>query len=312
MHVAVISPTSLLKEVNTGRAMHMALAHKVLEGGFYRDFYEGVRPVYVGRGPDKGNRPKRPFIILDNSLMENGHKALDIRDVLEASQMIKADEIVLPDAFRDYEANLELFEESLTTFIERARANGYRPLPRIAGVVQGETRQEILDSFVFMFKNADTICIPKVLDVVWENGGRLGFINEISERYIFSRVGTTQSTRGKPLAMHLLGVWTSPFEICGIAKAWPNSFRSVDTALPVHAGIAGHQFHSRYGLEYFDQETATIIPANKAKRPENYLDMPRSDISEEMLYNIKYNIHVLDNYATGLEDVTYNPTREST
>jgi len=292
MQAAIIIPTDFLEPIATPRPFHMALAHRVLSDNAYAEFYASLR------NPERSPNP--PFILMDNSLMENGHVAISLEDVEHAAIRINADEVVLPDAFRDFQGNNQLLDESMAQIrvndkALRAMVTPMRRAPRVAGVVQGSDPLELHASFEIMARTVDTICIPKVVDDIYPEGGRLKFIMDLEADKRISSIVGTPSMRGVGYmrAVHLLGVWNRPAEIYAIESIWPGMIRSVDSALPFHAGLAGHRFHTGYGMA---DDNGVIV---KAKRPDNYLDICRVDITEDQGYNIAYNIYVFDGYAEG-------------
>lgn len=316
MDAAIIVPTDFLKTHAATRRIHMALAHRVLDPSdqtyraFYRQRFDRNDHVYAGATE---RRDAQSFVILDNSLMENGHVALTLQDLLQAAHIIEADEIILPDVFRDFEANNESIADAFNTIrIYDINEPAATKKFRIAGVVQGATPDELIYSYQLLTRSMDTVCIPKVVDTIWPDDGRLGFIFELEKRNLLRPFLETRSPRLHRHSLHLLGVWTYPFEVWLIERAFPGIFRSVDSALPFHAGIAEHVFHNLYGQTVKNNGGATTT-YTKAKRPDNYLDIRRVDLTENQLYTISCNIDIFDSYAGGLHNngsdrLLYNQT----
>lgn len=304
MDAAIIVPTDFLSDFTARRPIHMALAHRVLADEAYAKFYKDCQRGFKEYDLNVSSQKRtKTFVILDNSLMENGHVALTFRQLIDAARVIRANEIILPDAFCDFEANNELLAESYNTVRTYDKVNPVSATSttrmRIAGVVQGSTPEQLIASYELMARTVDTICIPKVIDTIWPEDGRYGFIRELDTRKLLGRVGT-RSARQKRVMLHLLGVWSHPIEVYYVEKQWPGLFRSVDSALPFHAGLAEHRIHNLYGLTVKNND-GTETTYTKAKRPDNYLDIRQVDLSENQFYTITYNMHIFDGYAQGLD-----------
>jgi len=247
MQLALITPTAFLKIYNSSRKIHMVLAHQVLRDLVYANFYRNV----------KG------YKILDNSLMENGHKAVPLIELLTAAETVQAHEIVLPDAFCDAAQTLKLVNHALT----HLEANGlpHREV-KIAAVAQGKTPSDWIRCFKKLHANPriDVIHIPKVMDVIWPYAGRYGLLTHIHNFMLDTIVKSKKE-------IHLLGVWSSVLDL-----AYSSSFfwvRSLDTALPIHAGLNGIR------LDLLSNQP-------KSKRPEHYFNVPISQDNGMIALNI--------------------------
>lgn len=123
--------------------IELYLAHKILE--------EPEKFAFLAKDKENGIDS---FKIVDNSACELG-KGLPVSDVIKAATIIGAREIILPDSMRD-STSLSYTLNSLLQV----------PLDcefRLAGVIQGETYEELLqcaEQMLFL-KRISTIMIPK-------------------------------------------------------------------------------------------------------------------------------------------------------
>jgi len=264
MNVALIVPTKFIDSMCTGRDVQMALAHMVLESDEYRAAYWKLT--------EAGS-----YIILDNSLIELG-AAMTIEQLARAAQMIGADEVILPDAFRDADETLRMTEAALKAFSGVGADH-----VRFMAVVHGADNTSWLHCFDEMVQNPriDVLGLPKVLDEIWSPGGRVGCCSYLEATGRISQAGTKQ--------FHALGIWTDPIEVLMLReRRW---LRSIDTALPFHAGMHGVRFNG-HGFP------RGIRP----KRPRRYFDvqfpLPGTTDGAHALEAISYNIQVLDVWAT--------------
>lgn len=256
VEVAVISPIAHMRSMGAGRRFHLLLAHLARN----RNYVQAVHDM-------KG------YKILDNSLMENGHKAMEMRAVISAAHVLQPDEIVLPDVFCDGRATLDLAAESLA-YCTRV---GARRRYMVAAVAHGKTAQEWLVCYQGLVAlGVDVIHIPKVMDTSWPYGGRAGLVHWLHNT----------NHRNRFIEHHLLGIWTNPVELASyVYIPW---LRSCDTALPIQAAFSNTTLHPLWGLD-------PLGP--KSKRPENYFDLILTD---EQHLIADENIRILDNLAKGL------------
>lgn len=177
--------------------MHMYLTHLVEK-----------YPMYVKVAQQAGG-----YKILDNSLIELG-KAMTIERVLDASEKIQADEIILPDVFQDREGTLRAVDMALTE-IDR-RYMGKRPF-KLMAVAQGKDYQEwdMCYEQLMVDDRVDVIGIPKVCAKMLP-GGR----PEVMRR---------SQCRLEEKPHHLLGLWYSVSELYQYDH--PDMIRSCDTVL---------------------------------------------------------------------------------
>ncbi len=250
MNVALIAPTKFLDQLCDARPVQMALAHMILEDVQYRRFYTD----------------RSDLVIMDNSLIELGD-AVDFELLVNAASLINPKEVILPDAFRDGQKTISRFLDVITYSDQFTWATNFV-------VAHGRHNAEWVECFDFFNQHphAHTIGIPKVLDEIWEPGGRIGACAFLESS------GRIREDKN----YHLLGVWTDPIEILCLSKfEW---IRSVDTALPIHAGMSGCHFGPT-GLNGVD----------KPRRPHRYF--PIKDLFYPDI--VQHNIEILDGWAQG-------------
>lgn len=177
----------------------MFLTHLIFKDKAYRDMA----------------RNHKGYKILDNSLIEIGG-ALSMRDVLNAAELIEADEVVLPDVFMDGEATIESTTDALEEYVEDLKQ--YKTM----AVVHGKTEDEWLRTFLYFSERSDVdvLGIPKVMHeqffVDWRPGrpSLLSKVIDLTDKDI-----------------HLLGLWNSFDELYYYGDDL-EKIRSMDTSLP--------------------------------------------------------------------------------
>lgn len=198
---------NICKEYN--QKMHMFLTHMVEK-----------YPAYVQVAQDAPG-----YKILDNSLIELGG-AVDLDRVIKAAETIGADEIILPDVFRDGPATLKAVEKAIAELNKRYPNRSW-PF-KLQAVAQGKDEKEWDECYTSLLKNpdVDVIGIPKVLAKMHPQG-RPYFVN------------TYCALSVKP--HHLLGMWYSMTEL--LEYDYLEDIRSCDTVLM--------GFINKYGLNFW-------------------------------------------------------------
>lgn len=202
MKVATILPTAYLEMIRDDD-YHMCLAHLIGNDPVYTDFYKQI-------GKEDGK-----YLIMDNGVIEGDCRPID--EIVRKALSVQADEIILPDVFRDTEATLKSSYDALRY------VRGNFPL-RVMVVPQGNSLDEWLGCALAMIDwDIDCIGIPKVLVHLAGRDGRLEALKMLGNRL-----------RG--LDIHLLGCWTTPLEITTISRAVYDKHilpvRGVDSAIP--------------------------------------------------------------------------------
>ena len=171
-------------------------------------------------------RQRGDYVILDNGITEKG-VAAPVSELAAYAASVQAHEIVLPDTYDDAEGTVKSTLEAAKEFYNLVtRPTGVK----LMGVVHGKTEAEW--SWVYeTFTNApeiDVIGLPKVMT------RNFGNRTEFLQRYFRSH-----GLSDKP--HHLLGVWDQPEEIKLFRFLLPWA-RSIDTSLPVMAGVTNQMF----------------------------------------------------------------------
>lgn len=232
LKMAAIVPQNFL-EITAESKMHMALAHLVGEEAYaeYTYFFK--------------HRNKDSFCILDNGVIEGNPMPIDI--ILERAALIQADEIVLPDAYKDAAKTIEMIDEAIQ-YIE-THPDAYKC--KLMAVPQGASMEEwvdcakqIIDKFGAFIH---TIGIPKhLIDTCGQRDARLFAISSLKDE-----IPNIDS-----YDIHLLGCWKTPLEVLTIAKASEQGIipevRSCDSAIPY--------VYARSGLRFSDDDRPDSDP----------------------------------------------------
>lgn len=197
--MASIVPQNLLYHIQKDN-IHMALAHLVGEPGYemYTDFY-------------KKGRKASAFTILDNGVIEGS--PMPIAKIIEKAELIKADEIVLPDVFKDDEATLTSVDNAIKWLEQRYKNIKNCPF-RLMVVPQGKDKTSWLNCAEELIKRhgdkINTLGIPKhLVDTFKSRDARVDAIATLQRNPEIDIQGYD---------IHLLGCWTTPLEVLTIAK----------------------------------------------------------------------------------------------
>lgn len=173
---------------------------------------------YYPKRKDLPYASRQCYRILDNSLIELGG-AVDMVQLIEAAEMCEADEIILPDVFKDATATLKSVVQAIEWLDDHQLKHKYR----LMAVCQGDTPEEFERCFRTLESLPSIHCIgiPKVTETIHPLG-RPGF------EYLW---------QGSPKAIHLLGCWSSLTELREYAH--PSRIRSVDTCIPALNALTG-------------------------------------------------------------------------
>lgn len=156
--------------------MHLALACFINKEGYekYTEFYMG----------GKEGRKKDSFLILDNGVIEGDPIAFP--NCLEIAKQINANEIVLPDVYKDSKATEAAIEEAVA-FIENLSVFEKNRF-QFMMVPQGKSFGEWLDSAQFLMnkykdhKYIKTLGVPRHLQQLMDVNIRLYAIEELYNR----------------------------------------------------------------------------------------------------------------------------------
>lgn len=208
MKLAVITPSP--GELCEHRfSYHMVLAQKaLLYPAYARWYYEASK-----RGD---------FIILDNGAAEG--EQLSIDNLMEAANLVQADEIAMPDVLKDSGATVLLHtDKRIRTLI---------PAKRRMIIPQGNDADEWLACCELLIENcpAATIGIPKHTERFV--GGRTKLIESISHRREFN--------------IHALGCYGDPIGEVWALQVCASDIRGIDTGAPIAHAQHGELLKGQY------------------------------------------------------------------
>lgn len=250
MQMASIVPQNFL-DYTEQSLFHMALAHLIGEEGYevYTDFFK--------------NRKPGSFCVLDNGVIEGN--PMPIETIIEKALLIGANEIVLPDAYKDATKTIRMVEQAIKVLCERFGAHQW-PF-QLMVVPQGENKEVWLSCAKLLIEEygeyIDTIGIPKhLIDTMGSRDARLYAISDLAE--LVNLEG---------FSIHLLGCWKTPLEVLTVAKASEQGIiptvRSCDSAIPY--------VYARNGLRFSDDDRPDMDP----------IDFKKGHCNETLLaYNI--------------------------
>ena len=229
LEMASIVPQNYLNLTSEAK-MHMALAHLIAEPG-----YEQYTEFFMYRKQDA-------FCILDNGVIEGS--PMPIETILDKAEIIKANEIVLPDAYKDKNKTIDMVDDAMRKIADRFEGEPIKPF-NIMVVPQGDS----MDSWLICAEHIinkwghciDTIGIPKhLIDTCGERDARLLAISNLADL----------NPNISQFNIHLLGCWKTPLEVLTIAKASEQGIiprvRSCDSAIAY--------VYARNGLRFSDDD----------------------------------------------------------
>lgn len=238
MKLASIVPQNYLY-ITAEAEFHMALAHLVGEPEYetYTRFYQ--------------RRKANSFCILDNGVIEGN--PMPIETIVEKALLINADEIVLPDAYKDAAKTIKMVNEAITYLVKKYGEHNW-PF-KLMVVPQGNTEREWLECAKSLIRQCgeyiNTIGVPKhLITTVNVRDARL---------YAISNLVDEINLEGYEI--HLLGCWKTPLEVLTIAKASEQGLipkvRSCDSAIPY--------VYARHGLRFSDDDRPDYDPIDFRK-----------------------------------------------
>lgn len=198
--------------------MHMALTHLVESAGSrYNEFFKEL--------------PDSDYIILDNSVIELG-EPVNLDRLLKAADTINADEIVIPDSYKNKEETIRLMYYYLDRLVNKN-------VPyKIQVVPHGDNIQEWVKCYkeISSVNEVDVIGVPKVTSSLM--GGEYGRVSLLKVINMF---------KGNQIKKphHLLGIWNNPSALSTISHL--NWIRSVDSAVAYATGVNGIKYDKYNG-----------------------------------------------------------------
>ena len=227
MHVASILPQAYL-HLTEQDDYHLALAHLIGAPGYekYTKFYR------------EASR-EGAYVILDNGLIETG-APLPIEELVRRGLICSADEIILPDVFRDRDKTFNSVDYALNYI--KANENYVGDFTFMA-IPQGDTLENWLCCAEELLEHPlagyiKVLGIPKVLVDIAGRDGRLKALSMLMKK---------RPEDCERLEFHLLGCWTTPIEIMAIGLAERQELipqiRGVDSAIAYVYARAGIRFN---------------------------------------------------------------------
>ena len=237
--MASIVPQNLL-DFTKDADIHMALACFVGEPDYrnYTEFFQKKRK------PDS-------FLIMDNGVIEG--KPMSFEECIKRAELINADEIVLPDVYKDHTGTYNAIKEAIEYALKYDFFD-YRF--RFMAVPQGDSMEdwvacaeEIIRDFGM---HISTIGIPKhLVDTCKERDARLIAISNLYDKV--PNLGEWD--------IHLLGCWRTPLEVLMCTKASEQgiipTIRSCDSAIPY--------VYARNGMRFSDDDRPDTDPIDFKK-----------------------------------------------
>jgi hypothetical protein len=215
MKVATILPQNFLGMVETDN-YHMCLAHLIDAPGMevYTDFFKRHAAI-----PNN-------YVIMDNGLIEGNPRPIE--ELVEKAQKLGAQELILPDVFRDSHATLKAIDQAFD-YISRNNV-----CINLMAVPQGRTLNAWIScANLIMDYPVKCLGIPKVLTDIAGRDGRANAILKLHEI----------CPEFKHFELHLLGCWTTAIEVLTLAKLAQQGvihpIRGVDSALSFVYARAG-------------------------------------------------------------------------
>lgn len=172
------------------------------------------------------------YKVLDNGAFELG-ESLPFGDVLRKAVTIAAQEVVLPDKFRDAYETIKMAKRGLQTY-RKLRKHGVIPAGmrfKFMAVPQGNTLQEWLDSYKALGAMARVNVIAINRDSAKFFGTREGLLQYLDERRMIF----------PDKEYHLLGMQDTIGEIKVVQNTYP-WVRSMDSCFPY---LIGRDIHSK-------------------------------------------------------------------
>ncbi|MNU84617.1 hypothetical protein D3C71_743410 [compost metagenome] len=217
MKVATIVPQQFL-DMTRADEYHMCLAHLIGEPGYepYTHFFK-----QIGRLP-------YTHLIMDNGLIEGNPRP--IHELVTKALLVDADEIVLPDVFKDRAQTYAAVVDALQQLTDPDKGQPLRGRTSFMAVAQGASLEEWIESAKELMQlPIRTLGVPKVLCSLPGLSTTNGWLNrlEVLKAIEPYRHGTQ---------IHLLGCWDTPLEAKMISKAEAEGvispIRGIDSALP--------------------------------------------------------------------------------
>lgn len=197
------------------------------------------------------------YKICDNSMIEMG-EAFTIDKVYEAARKLKANEIILPDAYPNGPETIQKTDEALSWI----RVNNLVGEFNLMGVCHGENEEDFKKTFDYLNSQDEITCIgiPKVVSTWAKNRSNLSHIWMNTDKDI-----------------HYLGSWYSLKELIELPSELFYKVRTCDTCLPSYYAITDTSVLSnRRGTIELDKEYPELTEEkynNVMKEYMNYINV---------------------------------------
>lgn len=208
-------------------AYHLVLAHDIIDKPKeYQEVYGEVRT----RNGDNS------FIILDNSIIELG-KAMEIKDLLRATEILRPDCIVIPDVMGEGTATRESAVKFVRQYVQAAYELGDSANPpSLMGVLQGDDVNDVMETLAMFYALPfiDYIGIPRVLTKM--HGSRMPTLMAMQRSPALAGGFDGASDLGYRSfkGFHLLGFSDDILDDVSCARVpW---IGGIDSAVPIRAG----------------------------------------------------------------------------
>ena len=270
-HVSHEVPLSLLDRSRSFNDYDYCLVHLLDKEPQYKAFY--MKSVELGRK-----------VLLDNSIFELG-VAFEADKFAEKIAELNPFEYIVPDCLENTNQTIANFESWLKK---------YKGLPgKKIGVIQGKTKEELFDCYLYMSEHADKIAVSFDYSyyLVTERDRRK-YCREGNESNKFLRYAAGRQHLLTDLIQEMFINMEKPHHLLGCAS--PNEFEfyakhnykfieTIDTSSPVVHAIKGVKYP-----EYFDnwkKESIKLV---------DLLHTPIEDIPQDLL---KYNLERFKNFV---------------
>ena len=262
MLVSHESPISILEESKTYNDYDYALVHLFETQPEYFNFFK--RSLTAGRE-----------VLLDNSIFELG-ESFDPKKYVHYINELDPTFYIVPDVLEDAQATMSSWNKFFLNYGE-----GLDRSKTTIGVVQGDSYQDLVECYKFMSDNADYIAIS--FDYKWyekvsysNRTGRLGQLDRwaAGRQHLITRLASDGIWNNRK-PHHLLGAALAREFRAYVPIAEELNIRSIDTSNPVVAGLLGHRYMAKEGLNH---------------KPSQLLaDMIATEVNEDQYADVIYN-----------------------
>ena len=265
MKICHIVPTNYIEACNQDSFMHLLISQEVLKNKKYQE-------VYLERSL------KGDFIIMDNGAFEYGDAA-PLDDVIEAVELVHANEMVLPDCYFDGESTIKRVVNALNELEKKS----FRPESLMA-VPQGKTEKEYMKCFAELFSIDE-------IDTIGFSYGAIGkafehfhlpqcFLRPTVISYLDQNLFLDFDLRSSNKKFHCLGIGGHLVEINYLKRF--GFIRSVDSSKAFVCAFRGIDIKETLPAQF-------VVP----ERPDDYFNI---QVSEDVVKLALKNIETMKEY----------------